>query len=417
MKKLVAILLLIALVLTSLSGIAEEPETIKIGIMAALSSEEGVRQFNALLGIWLDAINTSSLGLNLPFHDVEGLPGLNGAKIEFVYGDASGTADEVMAEVERLITDEHVVAVTGQFGSASTKTSMVPAEKYGVPILSEGTSVTLLEQGYEYFFRTFPGDDTFVEQSFEFLKAMNETKNAGIKTVAIVSEDSEFGTSIHKLELAYAEKYGFEVVENIQYSATSANVTSEVLRLKQADPDVILMSSYINDLTLFVNTYKEQGYFPRMLLGQRGGFQSTDFTSSLGESANYALTTSRWASDYDKDISHALCEEFTARCDRVLTGDMLAITWNAMVICEAINEAGSTDGDAIVAQLRKGIAFNADQDPTGLPGYQYAENGQNQMTAAVVVQVSPDDHTYHTVYPFNAASLDVIYPAPGWTDR
>lgn len=226
----------------------EEVETVKIGVMLPLStSQDGSEQIKTLVDIFVEAINTTDSDLNLPFHDVEGLPNLGGAKIEVFYGDTGATADVCMTEVERLITSEDVDVFCGTFSSANTKTSMVPAEKYNRLIFSEGTSVSLLEAGYTNFFRTFPGDDTFVQQSFEFLKNMNESKNAGIKTLAIVCEDSEFGASIGEQIRKFAAEYNIEVVEDISYSATATNVTSEVLRLQAADADVVMMSSYEND--------------------------------------------------------------------------------------------------------------------------------------------------------------------------
>ena len=48
-------------------------------------------------------------------------------------------------------------------------------------------------------------------------------------------------------------------------------------------------------------------------------------------------------------------------------------------------------------------------------GYVYADNGQNTLTGAVVVQLL--DGKFCTVYPFDAASKDFVYPAPAWDER
>lgn len=74
------------------------------------------------------------------------------------------------------------------------------------------------------------GDDVFIEDTFSYLDYLNETEGADIKTVALVSEDSEFGTNIANVEAETAAEFGYEIVENISYSAQATNVTSEVLR-------------------------------------------------------------------------------------------------------------------------------------------------------------------------------------------
>ena len=50
----------------------------------------------------------------------------------------------------------------------------------------------------------------------------------------------------------------------VDYSSNATDLSSQVLALKQADPDAILCDSYIGDATLFVQTLKEQNYKPKL---------------------------------------------------------------------------------------------------------------------------------------------------------
>lgn len=393
-------------------------EPVKIAVMVPLTgpqTQAGV-EVQALCKLFEDVINRDDMDINLPFNDTAGLPNLGGRKVEFIYADLS-TPDIAMAESERLITQEGVIGLAGNFSSANTKTSMVPAERYGAILLSEGTSESLPEANYKYYGRTYPGDNTFIRDTFEYIKYLNEKENAGIETIALVSEDSEFGSNIAQTERDWNEEYGFEVVVDISYSATASNVTSEVLRLKEADPDAVIMSSYIADALLFMSTFKEQNYMPKMLIGQRGGFAASDFLSNLGADADYVFSTARWNTDFESEISQDLAklykEEYSGGID--LIGDVLASAWDAYMIAIIANQAGSTDPDVMRAEMSKGIEVDPAQDPTGLPGYKYNEQGQNDSTTAIVVQYK--DNKLHTVYPENVASTVGIYPAVGWNER
>ncbi|MCF8020031.1 MAG: ABC transporter substrate-binding protein [Vallitaleaceae bacterium] len=398
-------------------AVATEAETVKIGVLVPLTgnnTQAGV-EVQALCKLFEDAIN-NIVGVNLPFHDVEGLPNLNGAKVEFVFGDLS-TPDVAMTEAERLINEEGVIGITGTFSSAATKTAAVATEKYGTILLSEGTSVSLLDMGYENYGRTYPNDASFVKDTFEYLAYLNKNQDAGIATVALVCEDSEFGTNIAMTLREDAAKYNFEIVEDISYNAQASNVTSEVLRLKQADPDVIIMSSYIADSLLFVSTYKEQNYFPRMLFGQRGGFTSSDFMKNLGEDANYCYTTSRWNSDFNSEVSQQVMKLYKSDYSKGidLISDVLSAGWDAYLIAIMANQAGVTDVASLRQVMYDGIVVEPDQDPTGLPGYQYGEDGQNTVSAAIVLQML--DGEFITVYPENVAAAEGVYPALGWQER
>lgn len=392
------------------------PETVKIGLMVSLTGNgvQAGEECRALAEIFEDIINNKHEGVSLPFAEEEGLPNLGGAKVKFVVGDQS-MPDIALNEAERLITQEKVIGFCGNFSSATTKTVMVPAEKYRCIVLSEGTSNTLNQAGYKYYGRSFPGDDLFIQNTFEYLDDMNKTQNAGIKKIALVSEDSEFGTNIGKVEMAAAEKFGYEVVENISYSSIATNVTSEVLRLKKANPDAVIMSSYATDALLFMSTFKEQNYFPKMLFGQRGGFMASDFTQNLGTDSDYVLTTSRWNSDMNNKAAQTIAKLFKDKTGITLLGDTLTSVWDGVVLAALANQAGSTDADAIRAVMAEGLQLDPADDPFALEGYKYAENGQNEHGNAIIVQYK--DMVLSTVYPKAGASRETLYPAKAWNER
>jgi branched-chain amino acid transport system substrate-binding protein len=382
----------------------EEKNEVSIGVLVPLNGAQtqAGKEVTQLLELIEDVVNRPS-DLSLPFHEGIGLPNLNGVKIRFVIGDSS-TPDIAMVEAERLITEENVIGLTGLLSSSSTKTIMVPAERYEVVLLGEGTSETLTDAGYEYFGRTYPGDDTFIEDTFSYLREISNASDKPINTVALVSEDSEFGANIALIERKWLNEYDFELVEDISYSALASNVTSEVLRIRQAKPDAVIMSSYIADALLFMSTFREQDYFPSVLFGQRGGFASSDFVKNLGEDANYVFSTARWNTDMDNQAAQDLAEAFQEYSDGTeLIGDVMAVGWNAYLLAIAANQAGSTESDAIRAEMRKGLDVAKEEDPSG------------QLASAIIVQVQ--DMEMVTVYPEALSMQKEIYPSPNWRER
>ena len=197
---------------------ASSDNTVKLGLMIAkngqsLSSDE----WEVLAGIFEDVINNKHDDLSLPFAADEGLPNLGGAKVEFVTGEQIDTQNAVVV-ADQLIQEEGVVGLFGHFTSTTTAAAMVSAEKNSVPLLSEGTSMSLLNPGYEYWLRSFGGDDFYVESSMEFIDSVKEA-SGDISTIALCSENSDFGTGIATLEKAAAEEHGYTVVENIFYDS------------------------------------------------------------------------------------------------------------------------------------------------------------------------------------------------------
>ena len=197
---------------------AASANTVKLGLMIAkngqsLSSDE----WEVLADIFEDVINNKHEDLSLPFASDEGLPGLGGAKVEFVTGEQIDTQTAVMV-ADQLIQEEGVVGLFGHFTSTTTAAAMVSAEKNSVPLLSEGTSMSLLNAGYDYWLRSFGGDDFYVQRSMEFINSVKEAYG-DISTIALCSENSDFGTGIATLEKAAAEENGYTVVENVFYDS------------------------------------------------------------------------------------------------------------------------------------------------------------------------------------------------------
>ena len=128
-------------------------------------------------------------------NEAGGIKNLGGAKIRLIYADTAGKPEVGAAEAERLITEEKVVALLGAYQSSVTKTSSEVAERYHVPYLNgDSSSPALTERGYKWYFRTFPHDAMFARQHVDFVKWLNDKYGANIKRIAIIHEDTEWGT-------------------------------------------------------------------------------------------------------------------------------------------------------------------------------------------------------------------------------
>ena len=393
---------------------ASSDNTVKLGLMIAkngqsLSSDE----WEVLAGIFEDVINNKHDDLSLPFAADEGLPNLGGAKVEFVTGEQIDTQNAVVV-ADQLIQEEGVVGLFGHFTSTTTAAAMVSAEKNSVPLLSEGTSMSLLNPGYEYWLRSFGGDDFYVESSMEFIDSVKEA-SGDISTIALCSENSDFGTGIASLEKAAAEEHGYTVVENVFYDSADRDVSSKVRLLKEANADVVMMSSYAADALAFMEEFKAQDYFPKMLLGQRGGFMSSGFGKTLGADADTVLTTARWADTLDNEAAKQIAALYKEKTGNALIGDVLVDVWNGVLLAVAINQAGSTDAEAVRAAFAQGLELDPALDPMASEGYVYGDTGENENKDCIIVQYAGG--ALNPVYPEDKAVAELSYPSVVWSAR
>lgn len=394
-------------------------DVVKIGWLAPLTgtAAENGKQVTTAAKMIVDLINEEHADVNMLLADGAGLPNLGGAKIELVTADTKGDTTVATSEAKRLISEEGCVALTGQLTSGMSKAISVITEQYEVPLVTAGSAVTLTDgsEDYDWLFRYNLTDATYIADSF---KVMDEAKAAGkdIKTVAFLSEDSEFGANIVVVEEAKAAEFGYEVVENMTYAANSTSLSSEVLKLKEANPDCLMVAGYATDVILLINTMKDQDWFPKMLIGQRGGFATDDFFSALGDSTEYVYCTGGWAPDLDIDCIKSLQEIYPTYSNGINFNEgMSKDSADVLMIAWAINQAGSTDATAIAEALKNPQVDDYSKIFMPWPSITMDEHNQNLDAAGVVMQVQGGK--YVTVYPEDVKSADAVFEAPTWSAR
>ncbi|HEV8306378.1 MAG TPA: ABC transporter substrate-binding protein [Methylomirabilota bacterium] len=365
----------------------------------------------------VDLIN-SGAPLPLPLAKGGGLPNLGGAKIRLVIADHQGKPATGQADAERMITQDKVHALFGAYFSSVTATASQVAERMGVPFLNaESSSPGLTARGFKWFFRTSPHDGHFSQVMFDFLQELEKKRGIKLRTVAILHEDTLFGTDSAKVQEELAKKYGYEVAARIAYRAQTTSLDAEVSKLKAANAEVLLPSSYTSDAVLFIKTARNLDYNPRLLVAQNAGWTDPTFLKLAGKDAEGHITRAPFALDLAKakPLVTPVNELFRRHSGGRDLSDVPARAFTGfMVLADAINRAGSTRPEAIGKALRE---TNLPPDQLIMPwtGVRFDDSGQNTGVKAILQQVVGGE--YHTIYPLDVATRQVLYPIPKWSER
>jgi branched-chain amino acid transport system substrate-binding protein len=399
------------------STLAMAQQEIKIGVLYPLTGAAASTgaELKGALELAADIVNNGAKGIpELPFSGGGGLSNLKGARIKLVFADHQGNPQIGATETERLITQEKVVAVVGAYFSNVTATSSQVAERYKVPYLNpDSSSTSLTARNFKWFYRITPHDDLFVYNFFEFFKDLETKKGIKVGQVALFNENTLWGNETAKLESKLAEERGVNVVKSISYPAKSTQLTSEIQSLKSGKPQVVLQSSYLGDAILAMKTYKELNFSPDMILANNAGFTDTEFIRTLGQDADHIITREVWSLDLakSKPLIGQVNELFRSRYKVNFTGNSSRTFTGLLTLADAINRAGSTEPEAIRKALSE---TNIDGKNTIMPwkGIKFDQQGQNTLGSGILVQIV--NGKYHTIWPFNLATREVIWPMPKW---
>ncbi len=415
------LVVLVALVLGVGWSVAPASADIVIGVTYPLSgpaAQAGVDN-KPVFELARDIAN-GEVDIPFPFYQrLRGMPGLKGQKVRLIFADHQGKPDLGQAEAERLITQEKVHALVGSWHSSVTGTASQVAERSQIPFLNpESSSPSLTRRGFKWFFRTSPHDEHFTQVMFDFFRDFQKKRGVKLTTLGLTYEDTQFGADSGKVMKELAKKYGYDVVVDLQYRSRSTSLLAEVQKLRAATPDVWMPTSYQTDAILFVRHAKELDFNPKMIMAQNAGHISPDFVQAVGKDAEGTMTRAPFSTDLidKRPVAKAVNEHYKKRSPggkdlydfpaRAFTG--------MMTLLDAINRAGSTDPEAIRKAL---VATNipGDQLIMTWENIRFDETGQNTGVRGIILQLQ--DEKYHTVYPFEAATKEVLYPIPKWSER
>jgi branched-chain amino acid transport system substrate-binding protein len=406
--------LILALAACALAGAAYGADAIKIGVIYPLTGNAASAGTSAKDAIELGAEIVNGAHPELKgsgLAGADGLANLGGAKIELVNADHQGNPQVGQSQTLRLIQQEKVAAMLGAYHSSVALAATAVAERYGMPFLvSDSVALNITQRGFKWIFRTGPIAPDFANAYTAFLTGLKPAGRA-IERIAIVNENTDYGTSVAASILEAARKTGINVAAQIPYSANSSDVSGQVLQLKDLKPDVVIFISYTADTILYFKTLKNLDYLPPMIIGDDAGFSDPTFIPTVGDLAQGAMNRS--AFDIGKPDSHSyrINTLFKAKYGRDLDDTSARWMQGFLVLADAINRAGSTDP----AKIQKAL-IDTDLKPDalmiGYRGVKFDATGQNALSATYLIQLHGKE--YKSVWPSDRATAQLEWPMKGW---
>ena len=374
------------------SGPSGESGVVKIGSVHPLTGSyayEAQAIVNAQQ-LAIDEINASG-----------GIASMGGAKLELEVGDSQASADTGASETERLIS-EGCSIVTGTFQSGVTLTCMQKAEQNQIPFLvTVSNNVAMFENGFEYCFRIQPNANVYAH---DFIKYISEIKTDDINTAVLINEDSLTGTDTGDIIAENLDSTGIKLLDRVTYSASTASLSTEVTKIAEMAPDLLITIGYFADTSLLVKELNERGIDIKMICGvSNGGISDTKFIEDFGDTVeNFLDLNYRFNPNSEK--TEGLLKSYKEKY-----GDDMSVhaVWgyeSIYVIADALERAGSSEPEAIKEALR---TTNIEDHVLAQSGaITFDEKGENINAAGVLVQIQNGKHV--VVYPKEFAEAELV---------
>ncbi|PZE22749.1 ABC transporter substrate-binding protein [Paenibacillus xerothermodurans] len=305
-----------------------------------------------------------------------GIKSLGGAKLELVIGDSQGNQQAAVSETVRLIDKEKVTLLTGAYQSGMTLPASQEAEKKnkiwfaGVP-----SDDVITTRGFKNVFRIADTSKMRVTSQINFMNDL-KAKGTDIKTAALVYENSSWGQGVAKYWKEDLPKAGYQIILDEAYDRKATDLTPVANKVNGANPDVILMVSYVQDGTLLAKAFKQQKVTPKAFIATSGGTADVQFLKNAGEDALNWFDISAWEPDVSRPGSKELDQAFVQKFGGHPSGEQIKEYAAIYTIADALERAKSTDTEALRKALKE---TNIASGPTQIYTKKIHFNEQNTL--------------------------------------
>lgn len=353
----------------SKSSAPSKEETIRIGLVYPLTGSLAKLGQEELKGVKIATDQINAAG------------GINGKKVELVQADAP-TPDAAVAETERLITVEKVKVIMGSYSSGIAYAGSAVAEKNKVIWWeNSGVADNITQRGFKYLFRFgITGGKLGESQALmiEEFVAPRLGKDPKDLKIALIYEDSAYGTSVAAGCEAQAKKDGLNIVIKEGYSASTTDLSSLILKMKQAGADVMAPTTYVADALLLFKQMKELGYNPPAVV--MGANSVQDLKDALGDDINGLmhsdLTQPRTNEAAAKGLEAYIAEYKKIHNAEPWSAHSIRAYAGANVLFDVLKRANAYDPDKI-AEAARATDIPLYGTPAGW-GVKFDSSGQNE---------------------------------------
>ena len=354
------------------SAARAEPPPVNVGVIMPLSGPNAQFGINSRNGVELAADEINKAG---------GIAELGGAKINLVVADATSTPTTAGTVAQRLITQQDITAVLGAFASSLTLAISEVTERRDIPLLTMSFADQITGRGYKNIFQVVAKASAIGKAQFEYTAAIAQAAGAKIDKVAIMYEDTAYGTAQANGLRAGAKAANVELVMDDAYPLGITDTTPLINKLRASGAQAVFPVSYLNDSLLIIRTMRQQKV-TMPAIGGAAGYVIPDFEKGLGEFAENVLSIA--PANYD--LAPELTERFRKRFGYFMVHEALEHAVCLEVLVQAIKKAKSAKAEEVAAALR-GAKFSGGWI-NGMTGgaVQFDQAGLNVLSVPLMVQ-------------------------------
>jgi branched-chain amino acid transport system substrate-binding protein len=295
-------------------------------------------------------------GVRLAAKEINAAGGINGNKIVLIERDDEAKNERGVQIAQELINNEKVVATLGYINTGVALASQRFYQDAKIPVMNNVATGTLITKQFpnaaeNYVFRNAAADNIQAP-----MIAKEAVEKRGLKKVAILADSTNYG-QLGREDLEKALKtYGITPVATEKFNIGDVDMTSQLLKAKNAGAEVILTYAIGPELAQIANGMAKLGWKKPMIGSWTLSMAS--FIDTAGKNGNGATMPETFIQNPPttpkrKAFVDAYLKDFKPKNGIIASPVSAAQGYDSVyLLAAAIKQANSTEGPKILAALQ-----------------------------------------------------------------
>jgi branched-chain amino acid transport system substrate-binding protein len=316
------------MVTASRQAFAESSEPIMLGVSGPLTGP------NAQYGTqWKQ-------GFDLALDEINASGGINGRKLAYTFEDSQSDPRQSVAIAQKFVSDPKIVMELGDFSSPASMAASPIYQRAGLVQFGFTNSHPDFTKGGDFMW------STSVSQADEQpLLALYAVRHLGLKKLAVLHQNTDWGRTSRDYFVKAAKDYGGEIVVTEGYIADERDFRSTLVRVRDTNPDGLILISYYSDGALIARQARQVGL--KQTICAASSVYSPKFLELGGDAVEGVHIGTRYFPDDPRPEVRKFIASFKAKYSGLEPDSFNAYSYDAMNVAAAVLRIGGADRKAI----------------------------------------------------------------------
>ncbi|SEB14042.1 ABC transporter substrate-binding protein [Variovorax sp. YR216] len=276
-------------------------------------------------------------GFDLALDQINAEGGIHGRPLAYVFEDSQSDPRQAVGLAQKFVNDKRIRIELGDFSSPASMAASPIYQRAGLVQLGFTNSHPDFTKGGDYVW-----SPSISQSDSQPLLADLAVKTLGFKRVAVLYLNTDWGRTSRDVFVKAAQERGAQVVVAEGYQPDEKDFRSTLVRVRDANPDGLVLISYYPDGALIAGQVRSVGL--KQPIAASGSVYSPKFIELGGASVNGIFTNTAFFPEEPRAEVQDFVKRFQAKYGKEPDA-FNAYAYDAVVIAAAALRQAGPDAD------------------------------------------------------------------------